>query len=176
MGLMPKRGKYKGELPEEALRMILARIGYYESNEQIITFMKDTFNLAVPEKLVDYYRGSKIYDQMIESYRENYEAEVSKVELASKRRRLEELQKMYYELRANGDLKEAKAMLAQIRIEREGNATTETTYQFNQFNHVSDSQLMSKLEDNSKLLNQLEKRAKVIELTPEQEEGDSSGA
>lgn len=161
---MPTRGKYGKELPEEALRMILSRIGYYESNSQIISFMKDTFNLAIPEKLIDHYRNSKIYESMIESYRDKYESEIIKVELASKRRRLEELQAMYFRLRDAGEDKEARATLAQLRIEREGNASTENVYQFNQFNHVSDSQLLSKLEDNSKLLTQLEKRNKIIEI------------
>ena len=132
-----------------------------------MSFLKDTFDIIATEKLINYYRSSKLFQSMIDSFRDSYEAEVSKVELASKRRRVEELQEMYYSLKASGDLKEAKNMLSQIRTEREGLGEKGDVYQFNQFNTVNDVSLKAKMEENSKLIEQLKARSKVIEVKSE---------
>lgn len=143
--------------------MILVKIGAYETTPRILEWLSSDFNLNLEAKDIDYFRRSETYKSMIEHYRDQYEVDIVKVELASKRRRLEELSDLYNQTKEIKDYKEARNMLAQIRVEREGNGQGDV-YQFNQFNALPDSVLLERQKENQKLIDQMKSRNSIVEI------------
>lgn len=158
-----KPGVLNNVLPEQAIRMVCVKIGHYEPNDRIIEWLRTDLGITTEDKVINYYRHSSLYQSMINGYRDEYESDIVKVELASKRRRMEELSEMFFELKKDRKYEDARKMLAQVRVEREGDHSGDV-FQFNQFNALPDSVLAERMKANAEMIEKLKSRQNAIEV------------
>ena len=101
---------------------------------------------------------------MLEKFREEFEAHMTEEDLASKRRRVQELSKAYRRLVVEDEtLVDAVNVLGKIREEVEGKTSGALSInQYNQFNSLSDEDLRRVIDENTKFLSVIENRKKEI--------------
>lgn len=163
--LRPKRRR---TIPDHILQQILAKIGCHETDNTIMDWMQSEHGQRISKDAIIYYRKSQNYSKIIDRYREIYEQGIVECELASKRRRVEELSQLYYWAKQDNRTVEARNILETIRMEREGNRREYgDIFQFNQYNNVTDDDLRNQLEINVKIMEEIKKRKQITELPKE---------
>lgn len=144
------------------------------NQHDIVKMVKDKMGKTLSLPNLWSYAVRPHWQPMIDKFREEFEAKISDEDLASKRRRVQELSKLFERMKP--DLKmapKAAQMLSLIREEMEGNSSGPNVFnQYNQFNGLSDEDLRKVIDENSRFLQIAEKRKK--ELTIEVDSGEGS--
>jgi hypothetical protein len=125
--------------------------------------LKAEFGVTVSATCINNYKTSDIYRSDIQKIRERWGADLLNIGLATKRRRLEELERIYYKAFKSDQLKNALAAIYQIQGEIEKdqqNISSQTNYQINIYKDMSDAELE---EERVKSL----ERLRVLKQLPE---------
>lgn len=146
---------------------ILQKMGCNYKDAEILRMLKEKFGLTLNPSTVLRYRQNPDYQTKINRFRKEFESHVVDVELASKRRRVEELNWIYYEFKKKEQYEKAMRSLAQIQSELEFKDSASPTYQFNQYINMTNDEIRTKLMENAKKLLELENRSAPVEVTAE---------
>ena len=143
----------KWKLNDKHKEIVLQKIGFYETDAEIVKHFRDEYGIKLTPLAITYYRHSQKYVTKINRYRDRFESEVVAVPLASKRKRVHELQEIYYKIKDDDRLMDAAKIINDIRIEMEGK-TKEigNVFQFNQYNNLTDDEIREKVIENAKKL------------------------
>lgn len=139
---------------------MFSMIGSYHSSPAIVKHFKEVLKKPISLPTVQFYRHSEKWLSQIKKYREKYENYLFSVQLTSKRRRVEELQYLYYKLRDRAPEK-ASGIISKIREEMEGKGENNNFYQFNQYNALSDQEIKTKVIANARKLMDLQLETKT---------------
>lgn len=119
-------------------------IATFEKPRHIVAMMMDEFGVKIHPALVDYYRHNESYKPVIQRIREKWGADIGEVALGTKRRRMEELEKIYEHCFTTNQMKNALGALFQIQheIEKDLQAIgSQTNYQINIYKDLTDTEL-----------------------------------
>ncbi len=142
---------------------VLSMIATFTEVPQIIKTIKDEFGLTMSATAINNYKYSDGYKGEIEKIRQRWGSDLMNVELANKRRRLEELEKIYHHSFATDQMKNALGAIYQIQGEVEKdlqNIGHQTNYQINIYKDMTEAELE---EERVKSL----ERLKVLKQIPE---------
>lgn len=146
---------------------IFKKMGCNYKDGEIIEMVKSQFDIVVNPGTMHGYRHREEHQNKINRYRKEFESHVIDVELASKRRRVEELNWIYYKFKEKEQYDKAMKSLAQIQTELEGKDSAAPTFQFNQYINMSNEEIRQKLMENAKKLIELEGRSAPVEQPKE---------
>ena len=83
------------KLNGEQVKFICEKIATYENNTSIQKQLEEKYGISVVASSITNYRHGTMYQPLIEKYRRTYDSlMMSQVELASKRRRVEKLERL----------------------------------------------------------------------------------
>lgn len=152
------------KLTYEEQLTIIQMIATYWRSVDIIKKMKEKYGKVVTDAQVVHYRYYPTWQPKIEEFRKEFESKILEEEYASKRVRIQELSKIYDEMRPQAKHKmNCVTVLANIREEVEGKtASTMSLTQYNQYNGLSDEELRRVIEENNNFLKITESK-KTIE-------------
>lgn len=154
-------------LPSEQLE-VARRIAWFWTNKQIGDFVKESFQKELSCPAFSDMRKQEKWIPVIEKFRDQYIAKCSEVPLFHKRRRLEELQDLYYTFKETGNLAQARLVLQDLRNEAEGKGAdisfNFTNVTHNEFHQMTDEDLQ---REKMKTIEQLEKLRRMKLLTHE---------
>ena len=142
---------------------VLSMIATFTEVPKIIKTVKDEFGLTMSATAINNYKYSENYKAEIGKIRERWGQDLMNVELANKRRRLEELEKIYHHSFETNQMKNALGAIYQIQGEVEKNLQqigTQTNYQINIYKDMTETELE---EERVKSL----ERLKVLKQLPE---------
>lgn len=132
---------------------------------EIVKTVKKEFGIDITVHSAEYYKRHEDYKKTIQVMREKWGNELLEVELCNKRRRIEELEKIYKHSFDTDQMKNALAALYQIKGEVEKDLQqigSQTNYQINIYKD------MTELELEEERVKSLE-RLKTLKQIPEQE-------
>lgn len=134
----------------------------YKSSAEIREWAKEKLGKEIPQQTVYYHKEAENNQAILKRFREEFNQNIISVEWSSKRRRLEELGKIYVECRADGLHGPALKALAQMQEEVEGKKSQALT--LNQYNYTT----MTDEEIDKKRLELIEsiKRHKILSVSP----------
>lgn len=133
---------------------ILSGIACFKKNKEIALSLKERFNEPVTESTVDHYRRHDNYQKHIHRLREKWSQDYLTVEYAHKRRRLEELSKIYDKCYSKEKFKDAMNALFQIQHEVEKDMANLSLTQINVYKDMTETELE---EERLKSLERLKK-------------------
>jgi len=142
---------------------VLSMIATFTEVPKIIKTVKDEFGLSISASAVNAYKYSENYKPDIQKIRERWGSDLMNVELANKRRRLEELEKIYHHSFKTDQMKNALGAIYQIQGEIEKdlqNIGHQTNYQINIYKDMTETELE---EERVKSL----ERLKILKQIPE---------
>jgi hypothetical protein len=142
---------------------VLSMIATFTEVPKIIRTVKEEFGLTMSATAINSYKYSENYKSEIEKIRQRWGSDLMNVELANKRRRLEELEKIYHHAFSSDQLKNALGALYQIQGEVEKNLQqigSQTNYQINIYKDMTEAELE---EERVKSL----ERLKILKQIPE---------
>ena len=143
------------KIPPAILEQMLVKLACYNSDKAVHEWLASE-GVKISIYTVKYYREHPDYQHIMEDAREKFESEIIKLELASKRRRIEELSEIYWILKGKQEWSGCRDTLKQIQSERELRLRGDgDIYQFNQFNSFPDDALRKRLEVNTKLIEEI---------------------
>jgi len=154
----------KRKLNSDQVMKVLFLIATFEKVPAIIKAIRKEFGISISKTTVEYYKRNEQYRGQIQKMRERWGSDLLNVELSNKRRRLEELEKIYNHCYANDQMKNALASLYQIQNEIEKdlqNIGHQTNYQINIFKDMSETELE---EERIKSLERLKQLKQIPEL------------
>jgi hypothetical protein len=151
--------------------LLLQQIAMYKSVAEIKEWAIEKLGREVPQKTIYYHKEAESNQSMLKKFREEFNQNIISIEWSSKRRRLEELGKVYQECRADGNHSQALKALAQMQEEVEGKKSQALT--LNQYNYST----MSDEEIDRKRLELIEsiKRHKIINISSTEQEMPQNG-
>lgn len=143
---------------------IIKAIAMHDTDEEIIKMCRREMQKELTAGNLKHYRYRPHWKPMLEKFREEFEAHMTEEDLASKRRRVQELSKAYRRLVVEDEtLVDAVNVLGKIREEVEGKTSGALSInQYNQFNSLSDEDLRRVIDENTKFLSVIENRKKEI--------------
>lgn len=137
-------------------------IAWFWGQSAISEHMKKTFGKELSKQAIDSYKNSNKWKPVIEQFREQYRKEIFQVPLANKRKRLDELQRMYDRYIAEDDIVNARKVLSDCREEMEkrfGDVNFSfTNITNNEYHDMTDEQIM---EEKAKTIEDLERIRKL---------------
>jgi hypothetical protein len=142
---------------------VLFLIATFVKPREIIKSIKEEFKISLSPATIEYYKRHDNFKSQIQKMRERWGSDLLNVELSNKRRRLEELEKIYHKAFSTNQLKNALASLYQIQGEIEKdlqNIGHQTNYQINIYKDMSETELE---EERVKSL----ERLKILKQIPE---------
>ena len=151
------------KLSADGVMRVLSMIATFTEVPKIIKTVKDEFGLTMSASAIENYKYSENYKAEISKIRERWGQDLMNVELANKRRRLEELEKIYHHSFETDQMKNALGAIYQIQGEVEKNLQqigTQTNYQINIYKDMTETELE---EERVKSL----ERLKVLKQLPE---------
>lgn len=163
---MLRRRTNECKLNSDQVMKLLFFIATFVKTNEIVRRIKEEFNISIHPKLVAYYKNKEDYRDIVEKMRARWGSDILHVELANKRRRLEELEKIYERSFKTGQYKNALGALCQIQGEVEKdlqNIGHQTNYQINIYKDLTEQELE---EERVKSLDRL----KVLKQIPELKE------
>lgn len=181
----PPSSKVKYKLSGDAIMHMVYLVAVFKRPKEIVTEMKEKFNVSINESLVAYYKHHPEYQAPIQKIRERWGNDLLHVELASKRRRLEELTKVYEAAFSKNRFGDARGAIFQIQheVEKDLNNLSLTNYNINIFKDMTVEELeVEKIKSLEKLKilkgEIIESRpmleAEVISEEPQPEKGDGN--
>ena len=154
----------KRKLNADQVMKLLFLIATFVDNTTIVRTIKKEFGISISKTTVKHYKTSEQYRGQIQKMRERWGSDLLDVELSNKRRRLEELEKIYKHCYANDQMKNALAAIHQIQGEIEKdlqNIGSQTNYQINIYKDMSESELE---EERVKSLERLKALKQIPEI------------
>ena len=152
---------------------IVKQIAIHRQPKDIIDSIGKKFGKRLTSSNLSHYATRPQWQPMIEKFREEFEAKISDEDLASKRRRVQELTNLYRRLESTEkeeNLSRAANMLSLIREEIEGKASQNMQItQYNQYNGLSDEELRKFVAENNRFIEIAEKKKKAITLNKDGE-------
>lgn len=146
---------------------------FIKPNQIQKNFLKE-YNISISVTTIAHYANHDNYQKTIARIREKWGNDILKIELSHKRRRLEEITKIYEEARTDKDHKVALNALYQIQHEVEkdlANINQQNNYQVNIYKDMSESELeeerLKSFERLKILKNEISKPVKEIENVKE---------
>lgn len=98
----------------------MRQFAIFKTNDEIVEWSKENLRRPISERTVNYHRHNPLNQAIIKKFREEFNAAVSEVEWSSKRRRLEELGKIYTKCYEKEKWSNALSALRDMREEVEG--------------------------------------------------------
>lgn len=146
-------------------------IACYKTNAEIVEEMSES-GVKVTRFAVASYRQKPEYKAMIEKQRQDFDAKIFEEEFASKRRRVQELTRIFWrQEKRDKNLRCAVDTLKAIKEEVNPSKYAEITMnQYNQYNHMSDDELRKIIAENSRVIEQNEK--KILDIKNLNEPGN----
>jgi hypothetical protein len=103
----------------DQIMKVLYWIATFVKPQQIVKNIEDEFGFTINKSLIHYYGRQEDYKKTINKIRERWSNDLFDCELANKRRRIEELQKIYEHCYNTDQMKNALASIYQIQHEIE---------------------------------------------------------
>lgn len=132
------------KLTSDQVMKLIYMIATFEKPRKIVELMREEFGVSIHVKLVDYYKKQESYRPVIQRIREKWGSDLMDVELGTKRRRMEELEKIYDHCFKSDQMKNALGALFQIQHEIEKDLQqigSQTNYQINIYKDLTDTEL-----------------------------------
>lgn len=109
----------------------------------IVRNVQNEFGVTIHPKLIPYYKNKPEYQSVIQKIRDRWGSDLLHVELANKRRRMEELERIYKHCYSTNQMKNALAALYQIQheVEKDLNNLQVNNYQVNVYKDMTDVEL-----------------------------------
>ena len=157
------------KLSSEQQMEVCKRFAWFWTITEIEDWMKREFGIVLSRTgLRRNYKDSEYWKPVIDKFREDYLKSVTEVPLANKRKRLEELQKLFDRAISKSDDKSAVAIIKEFRDEME-RKVADVSFNFtqithNEFHDMTDEDLQ---REKVKTLEQLEKVRRLKLITGE---------
>lgn len=164
----------KRKLNSDQVMKLLFMIATFEEVPAIIRNIRKEFGITISKSTVKHYKESEQYRPQIQRMRERWGSDLLNVELSNKRRRLEELEKIYKHCFANDQMKNALASLYQIQGEIEKdlqNIGHQTNYQINIYKDMSETELEEERVKSLERLKALKQIPEIKEINDAAQEG-----
>jgi len=132
------------KLTSDQVMKLIYLIATFEKPRKIVELMKEEFGVTIHPKLVDYYKKQESYRPVIQRIREKWGSDLMDIELGTKRRRMEELERIYSHCMNTDQMKNALGALYQIQHEIEKDLQqigSQTNYQINIYTDLSETEL-----------------------------------
>ena len=123
---------------------ILSMVAVFKKDREIKSVCVEEFKKTISNATLYYYKHSDNFRSAIQKIREKWANDLFEVELANKRRRLEELEKIYEKCMTSNQIKNALGALYQIQgeVEKEmQNIGSQTNYQINIYKDMTETEL-----------------------------------
>lgn len=153
-------------LPNEQIELV-KRIAWHWKPSKIRKFILDEYGKRLHDTLIFQYSRTEKWKPIIEKFREEYYKNVTEVPLANKRKRLDELQDLYERAIDKKNYNSARDIIKDFRDEMEkrvGELSLSFTSITNEFNQMTDEQLIN---EKQKTIEQLERIRKMKLITGE---------
>lgn len=156
-----KRSSVK--LTDEQAVELATRIALYESPKSIKAYFRTACGIKLENSHLMNYRNSPRWAPMIRKIRDDYNSQISDLVFSSKRKRVEELERIFDEAFEEGDRSEQRETLKQIKDELEpsgrGNTNIQNMMVVNQnFKELSDEELEEKKLETINLIAKLRRQ------------------
>jgi len=132
------------KLTEHEQRELVTRIAMYYKPREIVDWVKKDLGKSLTPKAVYQYAKSEKWKPFIEKQRKLYTSQIMEHPLANKRKRVEELEKLFSLNLKKGRLSEARQVIRELRAEVEGEKGDGKGNQYfisQNFNQMSDEEL-----------------------------------
>jgi len=147
---------------------VATRLAHFQNVSEILSFLKERYDIEISSQAIrqTFLTKDTRWNQVMMQLRAEYVGAVMESPIAQKRVRLDRLDELYQEAKAQGKIQAAKACLDSAREELErSKAPSVGNIFFAQINNMSDEDLRS---ERQKLIDKLEKigvkpRREVIE-------------
>jgi len=118
-------------------------IATFEKVPQIVKNVQEQFGLTIHPMTVEYYKRNPKFEKTIRQIREKWGNDLLHCELATKRRRVQELEKIYHMSLMKKEMKTALTSLYQIKTEVEKDLAnlSMNQYNINIYKDMSDAEL-----------------------------------
>ena len=138
----PIRTKTSKLQPSEVMKIVFW-IATFEKVPQIVRNVEEQFGIKIHPMTVEYYKRNPKFEKTIRQIREKWGNDLLHCELATKRRRMQELEKIYHMALMKQEMKTALTSLYQIKNEVEKDLTNlnMNQYNINIFKDLSDAEL-----------------------------------
>jgi len=142
---------------------VCQRVAHYWTNLEIENWFKETYSKDLGANVINVtYRYGARWRPVVRKFRDEYNADLLSVPIASKRKRLERLEEAWQKSKDSGHLETELHSLNNAREETEPkNQGSVTLQQFNQFNQLTDEELEEK---KAQCLNRIETLRKQKEV------------
>jgi hypothetical protein len=154
------------KLSGDAEMRVLTLLSTYVKVPDIVAIIRQEFGIAIGERTIYRYKTGSEHQKTIQRIREKWTNEIQQVELSNKRRRLEELSRIYEKCFSTNQMKNALASLHQIQGEVEKASDSiqqQNNFQFNIYKEMTEQEIE---EERLKILGRI-KNLKKIEVEPE---------
>lgn len=135
---------------------VVFMIATFVKPSKIIEFVKNEYGISITEGLIYHYKHHDDYQNAIQKIRDRWGADLLHVELANKRRRMEELERIYDHCFNTDQMKNALGALYQIQheVEKDLSKLELTNYNINIYKDMTEAELE---EERVKSLERLKK-------------------
>ena len=118
-------------------------IATFEKVPQIVKNVQEQFGLTIHPMTVEYYKRNPKFEKTIKQIREKWGNDLLHCELATKRRRVQELEKIYHMSLMKQEMKTALASLFQIKseVEKDLQNLNLNQYNINIYKDMSEAEL-----------------------------------
>lgn len=121
----------KAKLQPDEVMKIVFWIATFTKVPQIVKNVQEQFGVSIHPMTIEYYKHADKYQKTILQIREKWGNDLLHVELANKRRRAQELEKIYHLALTKQEMKTALAALLQIKGEVEKDLQNLNLNQYN---------------------------------------------
>lgn len=149
----------KRKFTSEEIQQIILWIAEFKSNEEIYKLVQTSFGKTISYPGLQNYKSGEKWQPLIRKHREAWGREIFNIELAHKRRRLEELSEIYRDAREKEDLKLSMDALLHIKNETEKELGNLHLYNIRIYKSMSDEEL------ETERLKTLEEIKRIKEIT-----------
>lgn len=155
--------KWNYKFSGDQVMKILYWIAIFTPHKEIVLKIKEEFGIDVSVHTVKYYScENEDYKNTIRKIREKWGQDITDLEFAHKKRRIQEIQKIYNKCIETNQMRNALSAVQQIQgeVEKAQNVGTQTNYQINIYKDMTEEELE---EERIKSL----ERIKMLKQIPE---------
>jgi len=131
------------KLNSDQVMKLVFWIATFVKTPEIVARVQEEFGISIHPKLVAYYKAKEEYQPVIQKIRDRWGSDLLHVELANKRRRMEELERIYEHCMNTDQIKNALAALFQIKgeVEKDLQNLSMTNYNINIYKDLTEMEL-----------------------------------
>lgn len=156
------------KLTKDQVMKMLVWIAEFKSTRDVKNLVKEKFGVSLHEMTVNYYKHSEKWQPMIRKFREQWGQDIMHIPLVHKRKRLEELEKIYLNTFGQEDYKLSLEALEKIKHETEKDLQNLHLYNIKVYKNMSNEEL------ESERLKTLEEIKKLKEMSHASEIGETT--